>query len=117
MSKVSEGLESGRLDESLLSDLGWKPAQLRTFVRRYQDALTELKDNNSEGEVELKSNLDSGEVVAGSRRATSVGRIDSAGSQAEKDNAEALKDLPRETVLPGYQPIVDEYYKSLTGER
>jgi hypothetical protein len=115
LSKLSDDLSSGRVDKSLLEDLGWQPAQLASFVRRYEAALVDLKEPDSEGEVSLESNLDSGEVVAGGRGAQSVGRIDSAGAEAQKDNARALEELPREAVLPQYQPIVDEYYRNLTG--
>ncbi len=119
--KLVEGLNqqvrTDQVDPGLLVDLGWQPGQLRTFVRKYENALSGVEARDFEGEMAVGSDLEAGSVVKGRRSRLSIGRIDSAGREVEKDNAEALSSLPREAVLPQYQKIVDEYYRSLTGTK
>jgi len=105
-------LEVPRIDRRLLRDLGWKPATLRTFVRRYEEALRQVDPQDFEEWVELEARFGGGGVIAGVRRAESVGGTD---SDRVEDVAgeEASTAFISEDVSPEYRRLVEEYHRAL----
>jgi len=112
LTTLSGNLAAGRVDQSLLEDLGWQPSELRTFVRRYEDVLGEMAPAPFEGQIVLEGSIDSGSVLAGQRGAGSVGSLDTQGRPL-KDKSAAPGNISREDVAPQYRRILDEYYRSL----
>jgi hypothetical protein len=112
--RLSDNANAKVIDPSLLTDLGWNASQLQAFVRKYEDAFKEFDANPAEGATEMEATLNSGEVVAGSRGAQSVGGVDTGGEAAQKDKASSLDGIGREGVSPEYRKLVDEYYRSLS---
>jgi len=111
--KLANDARANVTDPSLLADLGWKPGELATFVRKYENALKDVEAKPYEGPIELEGKLDSGEVVAGERTAESIGSVDTGNAAVTKDQIQGLKDVPREDVSPEYRKLLDEYYRSL----
>jgi hypothetical protein len=115
--QLSYQIKSHGVDESLLKDLGWVPARLRTFVREYEGVIGKLDALPYEEQLELESRFGSTTVVTGERGASSVGAADTAGSPVARELADAAKDFVREDVSPRYREMVEEYYRSLAGEK
>jgi len=112
VSRLSADASTGRVSAALLEDLGWKPSELRTFVRKYEDVLADVKGAPFDGQITLETDLRPGEVLVGRRDSGVVGTVDTSGRTLDATSTPS-SEVPREEVAPEYKRIVDEYYRSL----
>jgi hypothetical protein len=116
VNRLSADISAGRVDESMLVALGWKPSDLRTFVRKYEDAFKEFDPAAFDGQITVEGSLEGGEILQGQRTGQSVGAISGEGGGA-KGSENTPDGIPREEVAPQYRRLVDEYYRSLAETR
>jgi hypothetical protein len=113
VNRLAREIATGRVDAGVMKDLGWQPSDLRTFVRKYADALAELAPAPFEGQITIEGGIDAGEVRQGERGAGAVGSVDTRGNAAKEVTGPTGDKIPREEVAPQYRKTVDEYYRSL----
>ena len=109
-------LEKPRVNMDMLRDLGWNPATLRTFVRAYEEALSEVDKRDFEEWLELDGSFPPGELVTGTRDASAVGGADTAADEASPGGEDPSKAFVSEDVSPEYRRLVEEYYKALANQ-
>ncbi len=110
---LTRDIAARRFNKELLEDLGWQPPTLRTFVRKYETAMSDLERAPFTGQIPLESSLDHGAVMAGSRLPGSVGSADTAGVETAPEIAEAIKALSDQQVSPEYRKVLEAYYRAL----
>ena len=111
--RLAQEIATGSVDAGVMKDLDWQPSELRTFVRKYEDALAEVASAPLEGQITIEGGIDAGKVRQGERGAGAVGSADTGGNAAKEVTGPTGDKIPREEVAPQYRKTVDEYYRSL----